>query len=85
MSKISEAAQRMDAFLKDEAIQGVIEAMKRDAYHAFLVADDDDTRRHAHAFANAVERLEQGCRAIVDAGERERLEAESAERRLSTR
>lgn len=85
MSKVSEAAQRVERFLEDEAIQGVIKTLRADAYHAFLFSHDDESRRNAHAFATAIDKLEQGIRAIVDAGERERLEEEHAERRLSTR
>ena len=85
MSKTSEAAQRVELFMQDEAIQGVFKTMKADAYHAFLFSHNDESRRNAHANAMAIDKLEQGIRAIVDAGERERLEEEHAERRLSTR
>lgn len=85
MSKATEAADTIERFRNDEVVQGVFADLKDAAYTDFLRATNDDTRRDAHSFAKALDRLETAFQAIVDAGERERLDEEIADRRLATR
>lgn len=85
MSLISEKASTIQRFLKDDVVREVLADLKQDCYRQFLAAKNDDDRRAAHAFAQAVDRLETAFQAVVDAGERERLDEERAERPLATR
>lgn len=85
MSKATEAADTIARFLADDTVQAVFADIKQDAYQSFLRAKTDEDRRNAHAFAQALDRLETAFQAVVDAGERERLDEEIADRRLATR
>ncbi len=85
MSKATESADAIRRLLKEDAVQDVLANLKDQAYRAFLASKNDDDRRTAHANAQAVDRLETAFQAVVDAGDRERMEAELAERRPSTR
>ena len=85
MSTATERADTIQRLLNDEVVQDVLADMKQDAYTDFLRATNDDQRRAAHAFAQGIARLETAFQAVVDAGERERMDAESADRRLATR
>ncbi len=85
MSKATESADAIRRLLKEDAVQDVLADLKDQAYRQFLAAKNDDERRSSHANAQAVDRLETAFQAVVDAGDRERMEAEIAERRPSTR
>ena len=85
MSLTREKADTIRRFLKDETVQDVFEEVRKDVYDTFLRARDDTERREAHALAHALDRLQTVFQAVVDAGERERLDEEIAERRLATR
>ncbi len=85
MSRVTEVADAIRRLLKEDAVRDVMEGLKQDAYRQFLAAKNDEDRRTAHANAQAVDRLETAFQAVVDAGDRERMEAEIAERRPSTR
>jgi hypothetical protein len=85
MSEITEAADTIDRFLKEPAVQDALTAIRNDAYRAFMAARDDEGRRDAQAMGKAADKLETAFRAVVDAGERERLDEQSADRRLATR
>lgn len=85
MSSATEVADTIARFWKDDTVQAVVAEIKQDAYTAFLHAKTDDDRRDAHAFARTLARLETAFQAKMDAGERERMDEEIAERRLATR
>lgn len=85
MSEVSEAAGRIARFLDDEVVQQALAAMQKSAYQAFLMAEDDDGRREAHAKAKVLDTFEAALRAVVDEGERERLEQERRDRAPATR
>lgn len=85
MSITTERADTIARFLKEDAVKDALTQMEKEAYDGFLHAKTDDERRFAHAYAQAIARLETVFQAIVDAGERERMDAESADRRLATR
>lgn len=85
MSQITENADTVERFLKEPAVQDVFAQLHKAAYDDFRNAATDAGLRDAHALARAIEMLETAFRAVVDAGERERLEEQSADRRLSTR
>lgn len=85
MSSVTEAADVIDRFLKNEVVQGVFAGVREDIYGKFLHARDDTERREVHALAHALDRLETALRAVAQAGERERMDEEIAERRLATR
>lgn len=85
MSQITEAADTIARFTKDDTVQAVFADLKEQAYAEFLRATNDELRRNAHANAMAIARLETAFQAVVDAGERERMDEEIAERRLATR
>ena len=85
MSSVTEVADTIARFWKDDTVQAVVAEIKQDAYTAFLRAKTDDDRRDAHAFAQALDRLETAFQAKMDAGERERMDEERAERPLATR
>lgn len=85
MSVVKEAADRLDAFLKDESVQEAIELLKKSYYASFIAAQSDDDRRLAQAKAVVIGDFEAMLRAVVDAGTRETLEQEQRDRALSTR
>lgn len=85
MSEITDAARRIDQFLKDEAVQAAIAAMKKENYRLFLVADDAEARLMAQARALNLDQFETALRGLVDAGERETTEEERAARRPAAR
>lgn len=85
MSLAQERADTIRRVMQDEVVQDVLADLKQTAYGEFLRATNDDERRNAHASAQAIARLETAFQAIVDAGERERLDEEIAGRRLATR
>lgn len=85
MSQVSEDANTVDRFLKEPIIQQVLTRVAQDAYYAFRRATTEEERVASQALARAVDQVEAAFRAVVDAGERERMDEQSAERRLATR
>ena len=85
MSEVTEAAMRVGNFLKDEAVQTALQAMKQDGYRKFLASTDDAGRAQAQAYAHVVEDFETLLRAVVDAGERETTEQAMRDRAPAAR
>lgn len=85
MSEVFEAAERIKAFMADDAVRDALRAQKELAYAAFIKAASDEDRIMAQALALAIDRFDVQMQALMDAGERETLEAERADRRPSTR
>ena len=85
MSDVLDTAQRIELFLKDDAVQAAISAMKEQNYKLFLGATTAEARAMAQAQAIVLEGFETMLRATVSAGERERLEQEQRERAPATR
>ena len=85
MSSVTEAGQRLELFLADEAVQTAFEVMKKEYYRAFVGAKTDDDRRMAQAKALVLDTFETALRATVDGAEREILEQEKRDRAPATR
>lgn len=85
MSRVTEDADTVARFLKEPVVQSVFDTLHKDAYDGFRQATTDAELREAHALERALTMLETAFRAVMDNGERERLEEQSAERRLPTR
>lgn len=62
-------AQRIDDFLKDEAIDGVLSRMERRYYEEFITADTEEKRVRAWAKAKMLRDFETEMKVITDAGE----------------
>lgn len=82
---VIKAAQRIELFLADEAVQAALQAMKEQNYELFRAAKDEEGRRMAQAQAIAMEAFESMMRQTVDAGERARIELERHERAPTSR
>ena len=76
MSVVTDRADRLAAFLNDDAVVAGLTAMKDANYNAFLRADTAEGRAMAQAQAVVLDAFCATMRGVVDAGERERLEAE---------
>jgi hypothetical protein len=74
------AGERIDALLKDDAVQLILAEVKKHNYQSFVTAKSDEERRSAQALAQALEILETTFRSIIDAGTIARTEREKAER-----
>lgn len=85
MSVVTERADTIARFLRDDTVQDVFKELKDRAYQQFLRATNDDERQTAHASAKALDQLEVAFQAAIDDGNRERMDEENAERRLATR
>jgi|GEM_PF-3339151 len=85
MSQVTEYADTMTRFLKEPAVKDTFAALRKLAYDSFRSATTDAQLRDAHALALAIDLMETAFRAVMDAGERERLDEQSAERQLATR
>lgn len=85
MSQAIQDANTVERFLQEPIISGTLARLHQDAYREFLLAQTDEDRRAAHSYAKAVDRLETAFRAVVDAGSRERMDEQTADRRLATR
>jgi len=85
MSEITEAGQRIEAFLRDDAVQAALLAMKDYNYTLFVGAVDDRGRQMAQAQALVLAEFERSMRATVDAGQREIQEQEQRDRALPSR
>lgn len=78
-SDIIAAGHRIEQFLKDDAVQSALRAMKELAYIRFMEADDDTKRREAQARAKVLDDFEAMMRATVEAGQREQQANEQRE------
>lgn len=81
MSAVTEAGQRIELFLADEAVQAALKAMKEQNYRLFVTAPDEKGRAMAQAQALVLEQFETMMHATVDAGERETTEQERRDSR----
>jgi len=82
---VIKAAQRIEQFLEDEAVQAALQVMREQNYALFKASKDDEGRRMAQAQAIAMEAFETLMRGTVDAGERARNELERHERAPTAR
>ena len=71
---------RLKRLLEDEAVVWVLAELEKANYKRFLKSPDDEERRMAQARAQVLETFQDALRAIVDAGERETIERDRAER-----
>lgn len=62
-------AQRIDAFLKDEAVSGALARMERRFYEEFIDARGADQRVLAWAKASVLRTFEIEIKSVLDAGE----------------
>ena len=85
MSSVTEAGQRLELFLADEAVQTAFEVMKKEYYRSFIAAKSDEDRRMAQAMALVLDTFETALRATISGAEREILEQEKRDRAPATR
>lgn len=83
--RIEVEGARMDEFLRDDTVQTAFRLLERQAYADFLAAEDNEARMMAQAKAKVVDTLSAALRAVVDAGERARIERERLDRAPDTR
>jgi hypothetical protein len=79
------AGQRIETLLKDDAVQAILEDVRKYNYKKFITAQTDEDRRQAQALAQALEVLEQTFRSVIDAGTLARTEQETRDRAPDTR
>ena len=85
MSDVELDAQRIKDFLNDEVVQSTLRAMKETNYRLFLGAKDEAGRASAQAQAVVLEGFAVALQAVVDSGERARIDRERGERSLGSR
>ena len=78
-------AQRIAQWLEDEAVQAALAGFRLANYDLFRTAQTDEERRMAQARAQVLDGFETALTAVVDAGQRETLEQERADRHPATR
>lgn len=66
-------SQRIDAFLKDPAIESALSRMERRYYEEFLGAENGEQRAKAQGKALTLKDLERELKSILDAGEMETI------------
>ena len=78
-------AQRIAQWLEDEVVSGALAEFRKANYELFRTAQTDEERRMAQARAQVLDGFETALKAVVDAGHRETLEQERADRPPATR
>lgn len=73
MSAAIQAARRIDAFLKDDAIADALSRMERRHYEEFIAADSAEQRIRAWAKATVLREFERELKIVQDTGELETL------------
>lgn len=67
---------KVKAWLEDPLMDGIIKTVAANIYNEFRAADNSEKRVTAWARANALEALISEMKAVVSAGERERIETD---------
>lgn len=66
-------AMRVQTFLKDDVIAGVLSRLERAFYEEFVAADSSEKRVTAWAKATVLRKFEMELQIVMDAGEKEVL------------
>jgi len=80
MSDVIDRSIRVKRLLEDEAVVWALAELDKENYERFVKADTDEERRQAQARAQVTRIFGTLLQAIVDAGERETIQRDRAER-----